>query len=78
MNAHARPTAAEPYSGFDRTSPTVSVSRVGNAAYALEKASMALSYATTTISKRIAQQAYDDACADMLALLQKRAQIKEA
>ena len=72
MNAYAIPTAAEPYVGFDRTSPTVSVSRVGNAAYSLEKASVALSAASTPISKRIAQQAYDDACADMLALLTKR------
>lgn len=78
MNAHAHISAAEPYSGFDRTSPTVSVSRVGNAAYALEKASMALSNAITPNSKRIAQQAYDDACADMLVLLQKRAQTKES
>lgn len=73
MNHHTPiQPAGEPYSGFDGASPTVSVSRVANAAYALDKAAMALSHATAPIGKRIAQQAYDEACADMLELLTKR------
>lgn len=70
MNAHAIPTAAEPYSGFDRTRPTVSVSRVGNAAYALEKAAMGMLWASTPISKRVAQEIYDAAVEDMRTLLE--------
>lgn len=73
MNLHAPIQAdTEAGGGFDRTCPIVPVSRVWNAAYSLDKAAMALSYATTPISKRIAQEAYDAACDDMLALLQKR------
>lgn len=45
------------------------VSRMNKAAYALEKSSMALLFASTPGSKRAAQAEYDAACDDMRALL---------
>lgn len=50
----------------DRIQP---VSRVNKAAYALEKSSMALLWASTPAAKKAAQAEYDAACEDMRALL---------
>lgn len=48
---------------------TASISRINNAAYALEKSSMALLFASTPAGKRAAQAEYKAACDDMRALL---------
>lgn len=48
---------------------SASVSRVNKAAYALEKASMALLFASAPGSKKAAQAEYDAACADLLTLI---------
>lgn len=48
---------------------SVAVSQINKAAYALEKSSMALLYASTANAKAIAQEHYEAACAELLRLL---------
>lgn len=72
MRAKLRSLAMTP----DEPRRDVPVSRIGNAAYALEKSSMALLWASTPTAKAIAQREYDAACADMLALLMQRPAIQ--
>lgn len=71
MNAHVSiPAPQMPADGVStnaRANPPVS--RIGNAAYALEKCAMALLWAPTPAARVIAQREYDGACADMAALL---------
>lgn len=70
MNAHARISPQMAASSRSEPRPAVPVSRVGNAAYALEKAAMGMLWASTPISKRVAQEIYDAAVEDMRALLE--------
>ena len=70
MNAHAPLAAKKPNDGPLPPRRHVPPSRIGNAAYALEKAAMGMLWASTPISKRVAQEIYDAAVEDMRALLE--------